>query len=43
MHSVSAEAEEGLADVGDVAMAEVGAGSPGLYLGEEPTPGSAES
>ena len=32
MHSLSAEAEEGLADVGDVAMAEVGAGSPGLYL-----------
>ena len=36
MHSVAEEAEEGLAGVGDVAMAEVGAGSIGAYLEPEP-------
>jgi MFS family permease len=35
MHSVSEEAEEGLAEVGDVAMAEVGAGAPAPYLDPE--------
>jgi hypothetical protein len=32
MLSVAEEAEEGLAEVGDVAMAEVGAGSGGPYV-----------
>jgi MFS family permease len=39
MHTPAMEVEEGLAEVGDVAMAEVGAGSPGSYLEEEPAPG----
>jgi len=37
MHSVATDSEEGLAEVGDVAMAEVGAGSTGPYLDSEPT------
>jgi MFS family permease len=41
MHTPAMEIEEGLADVGDVAMAEVGAGSPGSYLEEEPASGNA--
>ena len=35
MHSPAEETEEGLAEVGDVAMAEVGAGSTGIYLEPE--------
>ena len=40
MQSVAEEVEEGLAEVGDVAMAEVGAGSPGSYF-EPESPGTA--
>ena len=36
MESLATEAEEGLAEVGDVAMAEVGAGSTGAYFDHEP-------
>jgi MFS family permease len=39
MHSGADEAEEGLAEVGDVAMAEVGAGSAGTYVEQEASAG----
>jgi hypothetical protein len=39
MHSLADDAEEGLADVGDVAMAEVGAGSAGTYVEQEASAG----
>ncbi len=40
MLSPAEEAEVGLAEVGDVAMAEVGAGSGGTYLEPAPTAGT---
>jgi hypothetical protein len=38
MQSLATEAEEGLAEVGDVAMVEVGAGSTGAFFEPEPSP-----
>jgi hypothetical protein len=38
MRSTATDSEEGLAEVGDLAMSEVGAGSTGSYLDPEPTP-----